>query len=312
VVFVITNTAIQQVVVPVDGKRLRRDLLRLRRALGSPATTPEAEQLIASVSAPLVTSIEPHLAGLSHLIVIAAGAMNYVPFQVLRLEDGRQIVDAFAVSNLPSASTIPLLHATAIDGRSVFVGALGTVAVPGWSPLPGTAREAEAVATFYPGARTAIGTDFTSSRVLGALRQDDLVHLATHGDLDDQSPLFSAVITSPAAGESARVALFQLMDTPVKSELVVLSACQTATGKLLGGDEVTGLTRTLLLAGANAVVSTLWNIDDEVTAMLMRAFHRELKGGKSAADALRVASLELRKTHPDPAHWAPFVVTAMK
>ncbi len=91
---------------------------------------------------------------------------------------------------------------------------------------------------------------------------------------------------------------------------MVLSACQTATGKLLGGDEVTGLTRTLLVSGANAVVSTLWNVDDAVTADLMAAFYRGLRAGHSPAESLRAAQLSIRATHPQPAYWAPFIATA--
>jgi hypothetical protein len=116
-VFVTTRTRADAELTPTDGKRLRRDLLKLRRALSSPATAPEAETLIATVSAPLLSSVEPHLHGITHVAVVAAGAMNYVPFQVLRTADGRQVVDRFTVSNLPSASTVPLLRDP--DRRSI-------------------------------------------------------------------------------------------------------------------------------------------------------------------------------------------------
>jgi CHAT domain-containing protein len=244
--------------------------------------------------------------------VVAAGAMNYVPFQVLRTADGVQVVDRFTVSNLPSASTVPLLHATRVSDRSLFVGALGRSTVPGWPPLPGTLREAREIARIYPRARLVVEDQFTASRVIAALQRDSVVHLATHGDVDDQAPLFSAVITTPSRGEASRLSLYELMNVRVKSDLVVLSACQTAAGKLLGGDEITSLTRTLLLAGSNAVVSSLWNIDDAVTADLMRVFYAELRRGRPPADALRTAELAIRKQHPEPAYWAPFVATSVR
>lgn len=309
-VFVGTRDGLKAIETSIDGKRLRRDLLRLRRALGTPEDAPEAETLIASVSGSLVAPIETAIAGKKHLVVVAAGAMNYVPFQVLRMRDGQQIVDRFTVTNLPSASTLPLLRTTRIGDRYLFIGALGNTAVPGWNALSGTEREARAIAAIFPGATVATGSQFTSGRVLDALQHATVVHLATHGDLDDQIPLLSSIITSPTAGENPRVTVYQLMNTRVAADLVVLSACQTATGKLLGGDEVTGLTRTLLVSGANAVVSTLWNVDDAVTADLMAAFYRGLRAGHSPAESLRAAQLSIRATHPQPAYWAPFIATA--
>lgn len=311
-VFVMTRSATAAELTPVEGAHLRRDLLKLRRALASPSTASEANALIVRVSPSLISPLGRHLDGIHRLIVVPAGAMNYVPFGVLRTADGRQIVDSYDVSTLPSASSVPLLHPTRIAGQPVFVGALGAVPVLGWPPLPGTLREAQDIARVFPRATLAAEKAFTRSRVLAALQQEGVVHLATHGDLDDAAPLFSAVITAPSAGGPPRISLYELSNIRVRSELVVLSACETATGKLLGGDEVTGLTRTLLLAGANAVVSTLWNVDDAVTADLVRSFYTELRRGRTVAESLRTAELTIRKTHPEPAYWAPFVASAVQ
>jgi CHAT domain-containing protein len=88
---------------------------------------------------------------------------------------------------------------------------------------------------------------------------------------------------------------------------VVLSACETDRGKLLGGDEITGLTRTFLLAGAETVVSSLWKVSDDSTALLMKGFYERLKQGQSTAVALRESALEVRKQFAHPFYWAPFV-----
>jgi CHAT domain-containing protein len=91
--------------------------------------------------------------------------------------------------------------------------------------------------------------------------------------------------------------------------LVVLSACETGLGRLLGGDEVAGLTRTFLIAGADTVVSSLWKVSDESTALLMEGFHRELRDGKHPADAMRAAAFAVREKYPHPFFWAPFIAT---
>jgi CHAT domain-containing protein len=81
-------------------------------------------------------------------------------------------------------------------------------------------------------------------------------------------------------------------------------------GKVANGDDVVGLVRGFLYAGANQVVSTLWPIDDEATSILMAHFYRHLKAGKSAARAIREAQLALKTRSTDPIFWAPFQLTA--
>ncbi|MCU1246246.1 MAG: hypothetical protein JWN02_2156, partial [Acidobacteria bacterium] len=91
--------------------------------------------------------------------------------------------------------------------------------------------------------------------------------------------------------------------------LVVLSACQTALGKVADGDEIVGLTRALLYAGAAGVISTLWNIRDDAAEALMNELYARLLDGDSAADALRKAQLRLlHGDYPDPRLWAAFTL----
>jgi CHAT domain-containing protein len=113
----------------------------------------------------------------------------------------------------------------------------------------------------------------------------------------------------PAEGQPSRFSLYEVMDMNLKSELVVLSACETGLGKLQGGDEVAGLTRTFLLAGASTVVSSMWKVSDDATSLLMQGFYRSLRQGKDPADAMRDAELNVRERFPHPFYWAPFVVT---
>jgi len=138
------------------------------------------------------------------------------------------------------------------------------------------------------------------------------VHLATHGIVDEQAPLFSALLTSPAEGQPSRVSLFELTSRRIRARLVVLSACETGLGKLFAGDEVAGLTRALLEAGAETVVASLWKVSDESTATLMAEFHRRRQAGTNSAQALREAALSVRRTFAHPFYWAPFVLTGSR
>jgi CHAT domain-containing protein len=247
--------------------------------------------------------------GVTRLVVVPAGYLNYLPFQVLPMEDGRAVIERYSVSYLPSASTLMLLGEAPKFTRDLFLGALGDVSVDGWAPLPGTLRETDGIARIVPEAARASGAQLTHERAVKALQENRQVHLATHGLLDDHSPLFSALLLSPAPGQASRLSLYELMDLKVRSQLVVLSACETGLGALLGGDEVAGLTRTLLGAGARTVVSSLWKVSDDATALLMQAFYRRMRTGDNPSAAMRAAALEVRKQYPHPFYWAPFLVT---
>jgi CHAT domain-containing protein len=192
------------------------------------------------------------------------------------------------------------------------VGALGATSVDGMAPLPGTLREVDDIAKVEPGARVVRQGEFTHDAVRHALETYPRVHLATHGLLEEQSPLFSSLLTSPAQGQPSRFSLFEVPQLKLRARLVVLSACETGLGKLRGGDEVTGLTRTLLAAGAETVVSSLWKVSDDSTALLMRGFYSEMKSGASPAKALRTAALAVRERYPHPFYWAPFVVSGVR
>jgi CHAT domain-containing protein len=151
----------------------------------------------------------------------------------------------------------------------------------------------------------------THDVALEALLDHQAVHFATHGIYDDHAPLFSALVTSPAAGQAARVSLYELTGIQLKAKLVVLSACESGTGKLRQGDEISGLARTILSAGAKTVIASLWDVDDASTALLMQQFYAGLHKGQAPAAALRSAALAVRKNkmYQHPRYWAPFVVT---
>lgn len=90
--------------------------------------------------------------------------------------------------------------------------------------------------------------------------------------------------------------------------LVVLSACQSGIGRVEGGDEVQGLNRAFIYAGAGGVVASLWSVSDRSTFELMDYFYGGL-GAKSPAEALREAQIKLMKEYPSPYYWAPFYLT---
>ena len=93
------------------------------------------------------------------------------------------------------------------------------------------------------------------------------------------------------------------------TNLVVLSGCESLLGRRSRGDDIVGLNRAFIYAGASSVIASLWSVDDEATQELMTAFYRYLKQGLTKAASLRAAQKDLRVKYPNPYYWAAFVLT---
>jgi CHAT domain-containing protein len=312
--FVVTPSGFVQRTWPVASADLRRQVLRLRVMLANPNSGGEVDAMLAGVAKLVIAPLWDDLPkDADRLLIVPAGHLYYLPFQVLPLPDGRRMIDAYAIGYLPSASTLEFLQDDAKPAAGdLFLGALGAVSVEGMAPLPGTLRETDAIATVYPESHRASERAFTHDAARDALLRYSKIHFATHGLLDEEAPLFSALLTDPAPGQPLRLSLYEVMDLKLKARLVVLSACETGLGRLLGGDEVAGLTRTFLLAGAGTVVSSLWKVSDDSTALLMEGFHRRLRANMEPARAMREAALDVREKYPHPFFWAPFIVTGAR
>ena len=163
-----------------------------------------------------------------------------------------------------------------------------------------------------------IATGFNASRAMATspeLSQYRIVHFATHGVLDDQHPGLSGVILS-LVDEQGRpqdgfLRLNDIYNLNLRAELVVLSACNTALGKDVRGEGLVGIVRGFMYAGAARVVASLWKVDDEATAELMKRFYRHmLQNNMPAAAALRAAQMEMseQKQWHSPYYWAAFVL----
>lgn len=308
--FVIGPASFEQVTWKVDVPELGNDVSALRRLLQEPHPGEELNLRLQRVGQSIWQPVAGKLpAGTRRLVIAPASFLNYVPFQTLSYSSGRQLIDRFTISYLPSVSTLPWLGAAQPLGGDLFLGALGSLAVEGHDPLPGTNAEVDGIARAYPGSTIVREKELTHDAVLHALLDHQAVHLATHGAYDPDAPLFSMLLTSPAPGQMARVSMYELTQIQLKARLVVLSACESDLGKMTRGDEISGLTRTILSAGAKTVVSSLWSVDDDPTALLMREFYAQLRRGRSPSEAMRAAALVVRKKYPQPVYWAPFVVT---
>jgi CHAT domain-containing protein len=145
------------------------------------------------------------------------------------------------------------------------------------------------------------------------LKQYRILHLATHGILNGNHPELSGLVFSlvdqRGQTEDGFLKLNDIYNMDLPLDMIVLSACETGLGKEVRGEGLVGLTRGFMHAGAARVVASLWKVDDEETARLMKSFYSYLLEKKMpAAAALRLAQLDLRKTRSEPYSWAGFLL----
>ncbi len=172
-------------------------------------------------------------------------------------------------------------------------------------PLQGAESEARAIADILD-VQPLIGAAATKAAVLADLPEADIIHLATHGLLEDLGTgIPGALALAPTAEDSGYLTAAEILALTLTAQLAVLSACDTGQGDITG-DGVVGLSRSLLTAGVDSVAVTLWSIPDEPTELLMTTFYETLKTNPNRAIALQQAMLKTRDQFPHPANWSAF------
>ncbi len=268
-----------------SAETLNRHIHLLHRSCQNGGDYQAAAKLL---SERLLEPLSPNLRGRQKLLIIPYGAMHRLPFQVLPV-DGNPLGLTFTLSYLPSASAMQFIRD---ESRVVSPEALAVGNPRG--DLPRAGAEATFVAGLYR-QRALLEDEATEPEVRRELPGKGLLHFATHGRLSEENPLNSALLL---AGKD-ELTLYELMGLQLEADLVVLSACETAIGETTRGDDVLGLTRGLLAAGARQALVTLWKVDDLSTSLFMGAFYQSLLKGARPSEALLQAQRYLRELDKD-------------
>ncbi len=232
-----------------------------------------------------------------HLIIAPHEFLHYLPFQALF--DGDDCLgERFSISYTPSGSVYYLCQTKTVEysNRSLILG------VPDPS-APRILDEVRAVASVVPNPELLIGPDATYEALRDKGPGSRYVHIATHGWFRQDNPMFSAINLG-----SSPLNLFDLYQLHLPAELVTLSGCGTGLNVVVGGDELLGLKRGLLYAGAQSLMVTLWDVNDQSTAEFMKLFYGRLKTNGDRAKAAQYAMTEIRREYEHPFYWAPFVL----
>jgi CHAT domain-containing protein len=321
----------------------------LVRLLQDPLIDPDKEKQLESaindvsrlVLEPVSTQLQT-----SRLIVIADGALQNVPFQVLKAfpNASEPLVAQFDIVEAPSASALASVRQERMrrDSGSRMLIAFGdAIFSPDYGPSSSVNNQGSSVradegrtARILPrlfqakrelrniadlaGAESSLYMGFNATRdnLLNAdLSQYRILHVVTHGTLNDSEPELSGLYLSlvDANGQplDGFVGLADIYRMRAPMDLVVLSACQTAMGKELRGEGLISLTRGFMYAGAASVVASLWQVNDAASAELMKYFYTYLlQDGMTPPAALRAAQNKIRSNPKwsSPYYWAGFTI----
>jgi tetratricopeptide (TPR) repeat protein len=245
----------------------------------------------------LIAPVAAEIAGYEHLIVVPHGVLHQAPVHAF-FDGERYLSERFTVSYAPSAG---VFARCAERGEGPSDAAL-VMGVPD-ARAPWIETEARAVAEALPGARLLLREEATEARLRQWGPASRYLHIAAHGVFRRDNALFSYI----RLGDSA-VNLVDFYRLHLTAELVTLSGCGTGLNAVVGGDELIGLIRGLLFAGARSVVASLWDVNDESAAIFMTALYRRIRAGSAKAQAVREAMIEVRTSRPHPCHWAPFIL----
>lgn len=302
--FVLTARGLQT--VRLDAKGLEADVRLLRTMIEqheSEAYLRPAQRLYTR----LVQPVEPLLAGRTKLIMVAHGGLHYLPFAALH--DGQGfLLEKYNLRFLPSASVVKYLRTSGLNKPGGIL-AFG-------NPDLGDAKydlrfaqdEAVAVVQTMPQSRALVRSEATETALRQYAAGFRYLHFATHGQFDSQAPLQSALLLARDGTDNGLLSVGKLYSMRLNADLVTLSACETGLGKTVSGDDVIGLSRGFLYAGASTIVASLWQVDDQATATLMTGFYEGMKASDKR-DALRQAQLATRAKFPHPYFWAAFQLT---
>ena len=264
-----------------------------------------------------------------HVVLVPEGPLWELPFQALRPATGRYLIEGAAVSYAPSLTVLRDMrarHGTGSGEQTLL--ALGNPELGMGSrrrapsvlmgetlePLPEAEAQVREIAQLYD-VRTSdvrVGAAARESWFKAEAPHYRVLHLATHGVLDDTSPLYSQlVLATPATGDAddGLLEAREILDLKLGADLAVLSACETGRGQAGAGEGLIGMTWAFFVAGCPATVASQWKVEAAATTRLMLAFHRELQAKHTAAEALRLAALaQLRRpAERHPFYWAGFV-----
>jgi CHAT domain-containing protein len=287
------NREIARFLFQMKTGRFVEKLSPANRAVAGRRFARHAEKLYAYLIEPLKKRLVTE-----RVIFIPANQMHYLPFHAL-FDGERFLMQNHEISYAPSATVLQnSLQKERAQPKSALLVAFAD------EYAPEVETEIERIGELFAKSVRLKNKKATFKNIRKHAKNADVVHLACHARFRPDNPLFSALSLS---GESLSVRDARRLD--LKNKLIVLSACETGLNKIENGEEVIGLARGFLSAGAASLILSLWTVNDRSTLDLMTAFYERLLAGSNPAKALRFAQTKLLESNFHPYFWSPFFLT---
>ena len=274
------------------------------------------------------------LKGKRLLTIVPDGTLWELPFQALQPMPGHHLIEDSAIAYAPSLTVLRDMNKARTETRGAATAPMSLLAVGNpvlgtenverfkarlmsseLTPLPEAEEQVRALQRLYGAehSKVYVGVDAREERVKADAGKYRILHLATHGIYDDASPMYSQVVLANEAAnahEDGFLEAWEIVNLNLHADLVVLSACETARGRVGAGEGMIGLAWALFVAGSPSIVVSQWKVDAASTTTLMLEFHRGMRAGNSKAGALQQATLKVLqdKKFRHPFYWAPFVL----
>lgn len=303
----------------------------------------------------LIKPVESRLNGVTKLCIVPDGPLWHLPFQALYQGEKGYLLEQYVLFYAPSLSVLREMHRKgerttheqvqsvaqaksdipSVNNHLPVLLAVGNPSFSGetmvkanllrndeaLSPLPHAEREVATVGRMYGSgiSRVLVENQAQEKTVKAEAGRYSILHFATHALLDDSNPMYSRIVLSrnvETSDEDGLLEAWEILKLDLNADLVVLSACQTARGRVSAGEGMIGISWATFVAGCPAVVASQWKVDSARTADLMIEFHRNLlkagtrsNSGVTKAESLRQAALKLlRGPYNHPTYWAGFIL----
>jgi len=290
----------------------------------------------------LIEKARAQLAGKEYLIVIPDESLWELPFQALLTPDKKYLIEKHAISYAPSLTALYEMQRSHEIHSDMFLG-IGNTDIglkrgriaqrrnlrnDWFKPLPQAEKQVDDISKIFPNRNQVHNrADATEARFKKEASGARIVHIAAHGSVNSATPMYSFVLLSQVGNvpsEDGVLEAWELMNIPLNADLVVLSACETARGRVRPGEGIIGLSWAVAIAGCPSIVSSQWKVDPASTTTLMKHFYESLYSKRlklsqsgewttlmSKARALQKAETSLLTgplKYRHPHFWAGFIV----
>ncbi|MBN2411351.1 CHAT domain-containing protein [candidate division KSB1 bacterium] len=309
----VTSQSVEYTKEEITEEELYQDIFDLRQALERQLSITKWSQKLYHH---LISPWENQLTKIGNVVIIPQTKLHYLPFAVLQDNINEYFGLKYSLSIAPSATVFGFCMK---KGDSLLSQSRRDMAVLAYGnpdlgdknlALPFASREVNSLNRYYNRVNGYLEKRASETNLYDQNSYPPLIIFSCHGVYDDVNPLLSALMLAPDSSNDGRLEANEIFTLDLNAFIVAMSACETGLGTIRGGDEVVGLSRSFIYAGASSLLSSLWKVDDLATAVLVKRFFRNLAEGKSRTEALRLAQkVVYDEINPYPSFWGAFTIT---